>query len=105
MLLAGAPAVLRLLFSGEVPAALGWLLSAAFVPALALACGAWTGSAKFFEVVYLFLWYVGPMHRVAELDYTGVTTPRGATLWLLYAGASLGLSLAAWSGRTREMRR
>jgi hypothetical protein len=105
MLLAGAPAVLRLLFSGEIPAALGWLLSAAFVPALALACGAWTGSAKFFEVVYLFLWYVGPMHRVAELDYTGVTTPRGATLWLLYAGASLGLSLAAWSGRTREMRR
>ena len=104
MLVAGAPAVLRLLFAGETSAMLGWLFAAAFVPALALACGVWTGSAKFFEVIYLFLWYVGPMHRVAELDYTGVTTPRGATLWLAYVGTTLGLFVLAWSGRARQTR-
>jgi hypothetical protein len=104
MLVAGAPAVLRLLLAGETPAALGWLLAAALVPALALACGVWTGSAKFFEVIYLFLWYVGPMHRVAELDYTGVTTPRDATLWLIYMSACVGLFILVWSGRSRQMR-
>lgn len=104
MLLAGAPAMLRLLFAGETPAVLGWLLAAAFVPALALACGVWTGSAKFFEVIYLFLWYVGPMHRVAEADYTGVTTARGTTLWLIYIGVSLVLFVLAWSGRSRQAR-
>jgi hypothetical protein len=104
MLVAGAPAVLRLLLAGETPAVLGWLLAAALIPALALACGVWTGSAKFFEVVYLFLWYVGPMHRVAELDYTGVTTPRGATLWLIYGATCVGLFFLVWSGRSRQMR-
>ena len=104
MLLAGAPAMLRLLYAGETPAVLGWLLSAAFVPALALACGVWTGSAKFFEVIYLFLWYVGPMHKVAEADYTGVTTARGTTLWLIYIGVSLVLFVLAWSGRSRQVR-
>ena len=32
MLFAGAPALVRLLLAGETPAALGWLLAAAFVP-------------------------------------------------------------------------
>jgi hypothetical protein len=104
MLVAGAPALVRMMLAGQAPAVLGWLLAAAFVPALALACGVWTGSAKFFEVTYLFLWYVGPMHKVAELDYTGVTTGRGPTLWLIYIGMSLGLLLAAWLGRVRQTR-
>jgi hypothetical protein len=96
--------MLRLLFAGETRAVLGWLLAATFVPALALACGVWSGSAKLFEVLYLFLWYVGPMHRVAEADYTGVTTARGPTLWLIYIGVSLVLFVLAWSGRSRQAR-
>jgi hypothetical protein len=105
MVAAGAPALVRLLVAGETAHVLGWLLSAAFVPALALACGVWTGSAKFFEVLYLSLWYVGPMHHVAEVDYTGVTAERGPELWLAYGGLTLGLLALAWWGRNRQMRR
>ena len=105
MLIAGAPALVRLTWVGETGPALGWLLGAAFVPALALASGVWTGSAKLFEVLYLSLWYVGPMHKLAELDYTGATTARSPVLWLVYGGASLVLFMVAWLGRSRQMRR
>ena len=105
MLIAGAPALVRLAWVGETGPALGWLLGAAFVPALALASGVWTGSAKLFEVLYLSLWYVGPMHKLAELDYTVATTARSPVLWLVYGGASLVLFMAAWLGRSRQMRR
>ena len=105
MLVAGAPALVRMGLAGELQPVLGWVLAAAFVPALALACGVWTGSAKFFEVLYLFLWYIGPMHRVAEVDYTGVTVGRPPGLWLLYGVLSLGLFALAWWGRSRQARR
>ena len=105
ILVAGAPALLRLGLAGQIPPVLGWLLAAAFVPALALACGVWTGSAKFFEVLYLFLWYIGPMHHVAEVDYTGVTADRSPGLWLLFGALSLGLFALAWLGRSRQARR
>lgn len=104
MLVAGAPDMLRMLIAGDSPALLGWLMCAAFVPSLALACGVWTGSARFFEVISLFLWYVGPMHRVTEMDYTGVTTARGTTPWLIHMGVSFARFLLAWAGRRRHAR-
>jgi len=36
-------------------AALGWLVGACFIPSLALACGAWSGSSKLFEILYTLL--------------------------------------------------
>ena len=47
--------------------AVGFIVVSACVPALALAFGVWSGSSRFFEVLYLFLWYIGPMHAVAAL--------------------------------------
>ena len=104
MVAAGAPALVRLSLANEFVPVLGWLLGAAFVSGLAFASGAWTGSAKFFEVGYLFLWYVGPMHKVAELDYTGVTTARSPLLWFAYGGAAAVLLVLGWSGRARQLR-
>ncbi len=105
MLLAGAPALIRVGLAGDWPAMQGWLLCAALVPAFALASGVWTGTAKFFEVIYLFAWYVGPMHQVAEVDYTGVTTARSGTLWIVYSALTLGFFMLAWWGRSRRARR
>lgn len=99
----GAPALLRLAAAGEWGYAGGWLLGSAFVPLLALALGTWTGGAKFFEVLVLFAWYMGPMHHIAELDYTGVTAPRSPQLWAAYAALAAGLAVAAWFGRSRRL--
>jgi len=100
----GASGVSRIAAGGDVASALGWLLCAALVPAAALASGVWSGSSRFFEVLYLFLWYGGPMHHVAELDYTGVTAPRTPALWVVYAAITVAALAAAWLGRARQVR-
>ena len=104
MLALGSTAMLRLALAGHAPVVAGWVLASFTVPALALALGVWTGSGKFFEVLYLFLWYIGPMHHVAELDYTGVTAPRSSMLWIVYTAATVLLFIAAWVGRSRQVR-
>ncbi len=104
MLLAGAPALLRLGSAGDWLAVAGWLGGAAFVPALALCCGVWTAGGKLFEVLYLFLWYMGPMQRLPWLDYTGVTVPRPEPTWLLYGALTVSLASLAWIGRVRQAR-
>ncbi len=100
----GAPSLLRFAAAGEWAPFLGWLLGAAFVPALALAFGVWSGSSRFFEVLYLFLWYIGPMHAVAALDYTGVTAARGPGVWAAYGVLTMALFATAWAGRQRQLR-
>ncbi len=47
----------------------GVLAGAVFVPALALACGAISGTTRLFEIIYLVLWYLGPMNRTI-FDFT-----------------------------------
>jgi hypothetical protein len=79
-------------------------MCAAFVPAVALVLGVWTGGSKAFEVLYLFAWYLGPMHHVAELDYTGVTTTRTPLLWATYAALAVAAFALAAAMRARQVR-
>ncbi len=93
-----APALVRLLATGQPPAALALGAGALFVPGLALCLGVWTGGAKAFEVVFTLLWYVGPLNRVPALDFSGATAEavaRGsAWLWLALAAAAVAAALA-----------
>ena len=66
-------AILRLLVTGQSTALLALSAGVVFIPALALALGVWSRSSKLFEVVYLVLWYVGPMNGTPQLDYLGAT--------------------------------
>jgi hypothetical protein len=104
MLLAGAPALLRFAGAGEWGAIAGWSLGAAFVAALALCSGIWSGGRTLFEVLYLFAWYVGPMQHVAWADYTGVAVARTSAMWLFYGAATAGLLALAAAGRMRQVR-
>jgi hypothetical protein len=75
------------------------------IPSLALALGVWTGSRRAFEVVYTFLWYLGPINQVAALDYVGVTA--GALtgrFWRYDLLASVLLLALAALGRPRQIR-
>jgi hypothetical protein len=100
----GAPALLRFASAGQWEWAAGWALGSALVPALALALGVWTGGSKFFEVLVLFAWYMGPMHHIAEVDYTGVTAPRSPALWVAYGALTAALLVAGFLGRARRVR-
>lgn len=88
------------------PASLAAVGSGAlFVPALALAAGAWSGSSRLFEALYVVLWYVGPLNGVPFLDFMGATGEAlafGAPHRFLLAGVLL--AALAWLGRGRRLR-
>ena len=102
--LTGAGFAAQTILAGQWTALAAWAVGALFIPSLALALGTWSGSSRMFEVVYLFLWYLGPMNRVPLLDYMGVTNEAVAIGIPLYYSAItvllIGLSLI---GRRRQI--
>jgi hypothetical protein len=89
------------LLAGQWDGLVAWAAGALFIPSLALALGTWSGSNRLFEMVYMFLWYVGPMNQVSALDYMGITSQAVAggvwRVYLLAAGLLLGLAaLGRW---------
>jgi hypothetical protein len=103
---ASAGFALRQAFTGQWDALGAWAAGVLFVPSLALALGTWSGSRRAFEVIYTFLWYIGPINRVPALDYAGLT-PQAAgggfsPYYVLASVALLGLALV---GRWRQMQR
>ena len=91
-LLLGLPVAVRLAMAGDAAALASWTSAVLFIPALALACGAWSGSHRLFEALYVALWYIGPLNRVAELDFVNGPHPG---LWLALAAALLVFALSA----------
>ncbi|HUK65148.1 MAG TPA: hypothetical protein VLV15_17550, partial [Dongiaceae bacterium] len=69
---------LRLGMNGEWTAAAQWLAGSLFVPALALGLGALSGTPRFFEALYMCLWYGGVLNRVQMIDPSGGSAPAGA---------------------------
>jgi hypothetical protein len=94
----------RALVDGDLVRIGAWVAGAAFVPSFALACGAWSGGSKLFEVLYLLVWYGGAISAVPFLDYGGFTEEGlqgGAPGWC--AVVALGLAALAMLGRRREL--
>jgi uncharacterized membrane protein YidH (DUF202 family) len=104
-LVTGITGVARLALAGQWGAVGGWMLCAWLAPVLAFACGVWSGQSRLFEVVWLFLWYIGPMNRVAPLDYTGVVVARDTATWVAYFAATAALKGFGLLGRARQLQR
>lgn len=103
--LAGSGVGLRLALAGDARGCAAWLAASLFIPALALALGTVSGSPRLFEVIYLLLWYAGPMSGVAELDYTGATAAaRAAGVAWIYPTLAVALFTVAWAARARPDR-
>lgn len=101
-LLLAAPVVVRSLALGRIPEAASLVVGAAFIPAMALACGSLTGGRKLFEVLYLLLWYVGPLNHVPALDYTGAAPGAASVAGILrFTLAAAVLLSVAWASRRR----
>ena len=95
---------LRLAISGNWPAAGAWLIGALFIPTFALAMGVWSGSSKLFEVIYLFLWYIGPLNQTRPLDFMGaVPAAMRSGVPLVWLAATVALGMAAVAGRQRQL--
>jgi hypothetical protein len=103
-LVTGGGTGVRLLVAGEQLGLLAWTVGALFIPTMALALGVWSGSSKLFEVLYLFLWYLGPANHVGPIDFMGVVgpllPPRTPVLFLAITAA---LVVFAVLGRKRQL--
>lgn len=71
-LLTGSGAIARLALSQSWAELAACLVGAAFIPSLALALGAAIRNEKPFQILYLLLWYLGPVEGVAYLDFVGL---------------------------------
>jgi hypothetical protein len=102
--LTGGGTGLRLFFAGEQLGLIAWTVGALFIPTMALALGVWSGSSKLFEVLYLFLWYLGPANHVGQIDFMGAIgplLPRRTPVFFLAITAAL--ALFAIVGRKRQL--
>jgi hypothetical protein len=104
--LAGLGVALRLALSADLTGLTAWACGALFIPSAALALGVWSGGPRLFEVLYLTLWYAGPMNQLSVLDYGGFTEAgRAAGVPLVFLGiAAVGVA-GAFAGRALASRR
>jgi hypothetical protein len=100
-LLVSIGAILRLTVDGDTAGLLALLSGAFFIPSLALACGVWSGTSKLFEILYVLIWYLGPLNKLKELDYIG---SHGNGRPEFFIPFSIALIVLALFGRTRQFR-
>jgi len=102
--LMGSGVALRLLLARDWPGLLGLAVGAIFIPSLAVAMGAWSGTSKLFEAVYIIWWYVGPLHHDRNLDF--MFTSSQSFSWNVlrfYLVAAIILFVIALLGRRRQI--
>ena len=97
----GSGATIKLLGAGDMVGLLAWFSGALFIPSFALALGVWSNSHKLFEVLYVSMWYLGPLNKVFELDYLGANSSGNIGFFIPF---SIVLIVAAFIGRTRQLR-
>ena len=100
-LLVSIGAILRFTIDGDLVGLLALISGAVFIPSLALACGVWSGTSKLFEILYMVIWYLGPMNKIMELDYIG---SHGNGRPEFFIPLSIVLIVFAFIGRTRQIR-
>jgi hypothetical protein len=100
-LVMGSGAALRFASSGDSVGLIAFCSSALFIPSLALALGVWGNSSKPFEILYVTLWYLGPLNKVPGLDFIGANS---AGYPAFYLPLSIALIAFAFLGRVRQLR-
>jgi hypothetical protein len=100
ILLMGSCAALKFILNGDSSALLAYFSGALFIPSLALALGVWSRTSKPFEIVYVSLWYLGPLNKVPGLDFIGAHTNGRPEFFIPF---SLALIVFAFLGRLRQL--
>lgn len=103
-LLAGSGVALALVAAGAWSQLGAWAVAALFIPTLALALGVWSGTSKFFEALYVSIWYIGPVSGLAVLDFMGLSAAALAQHTpSIYLSLTIVLLAAALAGRRRQI--
>ena len=100
-LLVSVGAIVRFIIDGDTVGLLALLSGAIFIPSLALASGVWSGTSKLFEILYIVIWYIGPLNKVAAMDYIGSHNNGRPEFFIPLSMALIGY---AFFGRARQLR-
>jgi hypothetical protein len=100
-LLVSVGAIVRFLLDGDTTGLLALLSGAIFIPSLALASGVWSQTIKLFEILYIVIWYLSPLNKVAAMDYIGSHNNGRPEFFL---PLSMALITFAFLGRARQLR-
>ena len=100
-LLVSMGAIIRFTVDGDTAGLLALLSGAFFIPSLALACGVWSGTSKLFEILYMLIWYLGPLNKLMVLDYIGSHGNGRPEFFIPFSIVLIALALI---GRTRQIR-
>ena len=100
-LLVASGAILRLSVDGDIVGLIALLSGIFFIPSLALSAGVWSGTGKLFEIVYLSIWYLGPVNGVGNLDFLGANSNGNIGFFVPF---SIVLIFVAFFGRARQLR-
>jgi hypothetical protein len=100
-LVMGSGAALRFAVSGDSAGLIAFFSAAFFIPSLALALGVWSHSSKPFEILYVTLWYLGPLNKTPGLDFVGANS---AGYPGFYIPLAFALITFAFLGRSRQLR-
>jgi ABC-2 family transporter protein len=100
-LLMASGAALRFVIDGDSIGLIALLSGAIFIPSLALAAGVWSGTSKLFEILYMVIWYLGPLNKVPGLDYIGSHSNGYPQFFIPF---SMALIVLAIFGRSRQLR-
>lgn len=101
LLILGSGAALQFIVNGQSAVLLAFFSGALFIISLALALGVWSRTSKPFEIVYVSLWYLGPLNKVPGLDFIGAHTD-GRPEFFIPLSLAL-IAFAVW-GRSRQLR-
>lgn len=99
-ILTGSGVALKLLIAGDGVGLSAWFSAALFIPSFAVASGVWSHNSKVFEVVYILLWYIGPLNKIAAVDYLGAHSNGNIGFFL---ALSVALIIFAFIGRARQL--
>lgn len=100
-LLVGSGAIIRFTIDGDTSGLIALLSGAIFIPSLALASGVWSGTSKLFEILYMVIWYLGPLNNVSGLDFIGSHSNGYPQFFMPFSIALIALAIF---GRSRQLR-
>jgi hypothetical protein len=100
LLVAGGP-LLGFISDSNHNALYALLAAIVFVPSLALAAGVVSGTRKLFEIMYMAIWYIGPINHMPAFDYLG---SYGDGNPLFFISLSILLIATTFSTRARQIR-
>ena len=103
----GVVALIRAALSGNWGYLVALLIGAFFVSSLALALGTLSGTNRLFEIVYMTIWYIGPLNHMPIFDFLGATEVSVAEgycwYYLVFALLSLPTALIARRGQACDV--